>query len=102
MLQNELPNKFEIVSPNAIDQLTGKHQACPTGHSVAARQNQLRIGKSGIERGDLPRMEFFEILKRRRILASHLAKQIFRLLSKLVEIGANGEMAVRHDKPPSE
>jgi hypothetical protein len=37
----------------------------------------------------------------RRLAAADLAEEVFRLVTELVEVGADGEMALGHDKPPT-
>jgi hypothetical protein len=84
VFQHERTHGAHVVSPDRVDHAAGEHKTRPAGDAVAARQRELR---------------FCEL--RMGLLALHLAQQILRLVLELIEVRADGEMAIGHGGPPS-
>jgi hypothetical protein len=100
MLQHERAHGADVVVPDRVYQVATDDEARPTRGAVAARERELRVGELGVRGVGRLWMEFLEILERFRFTAVNRAKQIFRLVPQVIEVGADGQVTSGHDEPP--
>ena len=96
------PRGLDVVSPDGVDQPARQHQSRPVRQAVAPGQRELRIREPGRRRVGNGRVMLPERRDRRGLAAMDLAQQIFRLVSELIEVGADRNVTIGHDGPPSE
>ena len=101
MPRHQLTNGRHVVAPDRVGHPAGEHQSRPARQAVAAGQRALRIGEPDALRLALSRAVLLEHRDRRGIAAPDVAQQILRLVPKLIEVRADGQVAVSHDGPPS-
>jgi hypothetical protein len=94
-------HRLHVVPPNGVGHATGEDKPRPSREAVAPRQSGLRVGQS--DRFDVyrTRMVLLQHVARRLVAAPDAAKQILGLVTELIEVWANGEMAEGHGGPRS-
>jgi hypothetical protein len=101
VFQHQRPERVHIIAPDRVDHPAGEQESRPARDVVAPRQDELGVGQLGGGRIDLSRMVLDQVCERGGVAETDLAEEILRQMPELVEVGADRQATLGHDKPPT-